>query len=173
MQLSQPPAQIHMLLQPSSLCYGFSKRADKSACKTQWRVSQRGWLQMWLSSALLNKTSSCCFEQCVVTTTRHLVKKRKPRTIHSDFKTSPFSSPTDFSRQVQIICQWVLEKAVALVWPVFICCPKSTEGISGKGTSGGARKLHWPVVKLRLTSLRTGPWWWLFHTTPLRLCFLG
>lgn len=105
LQLSQPPAQIHMLLQPSSLCYGFSKRADKSSCKTQWRVSQRGWLQMWLSSALLNKTSSCCFEQCVVTTTRHLVKKRKPRTIHPDFKTSPFSSPTDFSRQVQIICQ--------------------------------------------------------------------
>ena len=33
---------------------------------------------MWLSPALLNKTSSCCLEQCVVTTTRHLVKKRKP-----------------------------------------------------------------------------------------------
>lgn len=133
--------------------------SEQTLVRQQWRVSHWVWLQTWLSPALLNKTSSCCLEQCVVTTTQHLVKERKPSRIHSNFKTTPFPSPTDFSGQVQIICQLVLEKALALVWPVFLCCPKSTEGISGKWTSGGTRKLHWPVVKLRLASSRVGPRW--------------
>lgn len=98
---------------------------------TAWHVSRRGWLQTWLSPARINKTSSCCLEQCVVTTTRHLVKQRKPCSIHPNFKAFPSPSPPDFSRQVQIICQRVVEKAGALVWPLLVCCPKSPEGGSG------------------------------------------
>lgn len=93
--LQAPTAQIHMVLQPSSLCHGFSTRL-KSACKAQWRDSQRGWLQTWLSPALLNKTSSCCLEQCVFTTTRHLVKKESQAQSTQTSKLPPSLQPQIF-----------------------------------------------------------------------------
>lgn len=56
------------------LCVMISASEHTNLLVRQEHVSQRGWLQTWLSPAQINKTSSCCLEQCIVTTTRQLVK---------------------------------------------------------------------------------------------------
>jgi len=119
--------QIHTLLRLSSLCHDFSKREDKFACKTGARHN------------LYKKKK----------------KKKKPNSTYPNIKAFPSPSPTDFSCQVQIVCQWVVEKAVALSWPVFICCLKSIEGSSVKLTSGGARKMALPCSKITATFLES------------------
>lgn len=61
------------------LCVMISASEQTNLLVRQEHVSQRGWLQTWLSPAQINKTSSCCLEQCIVTTTGQLVKQKKAK----------------------------------------------------------------------------------------------